>query len=581
MISRKPHGISISLKIFAIAMSMLGLLIVVVCFSSYKLRRVNLEITALAKYIIPISDRVAQVGIHALEQELYFERILKLYEIEPLNRAQIEQEKAQFAQRGDRIDQKLAQAEQLTQKAITHAKITANEQEWVQIMPMLAQIKQKHLEFHDYGTTVFKQLEADSSAEAPQLEAGLKVKEGELNQEIAEIVLKLEDFTVTAAHKGQNHQQQVQQLSLLVTLFTTGFGLCYASIVTFGLVKPIRRLTQSTRAIEQGNLDVQVKVTTRDEIGDLERSFNLMVDELKLKKKLEDTFGKYVDPRVVKSLMNAPTSANPEGERQNMTVLFADVEGFSAITETLPMDNSVKITNQYLTLMSAPISAHSGVIDKFIGTTVMAFWGFPFTKETEQAYLACDAALDQVARLQQLFQLIPRTSNNPKAQPFLSLHIGIATGSLVVGNMGSESAKSYTVMGDTVNIASRLKGVSKQYGVPIILTQETRNMAVQGLEFREIDWVQVVGKQEPVRIYELLGRKTDLSSEMLTLRDIFEQGLSAYRKQDWQLAQQCFENCLQIQPSDRPTQLYLERLQTLRENPPPQHWDGVWHLTKK
>ncbi len=555
---------------------MLGLLIVVVCFSSYKLRRVNLEITALAKYIIPISDRVAQVGIHALEQELYFERILKLYEIEPLNRAQIEQEKAQFAQRGDHIDQKLAETEQLTQKAIAHAKITANEQEWIQIMPMLAQIKQKHQEFHDYGTTVFKQLEAHESAEAPQLEAGLKVKEGQFNQEIAEIVLKLEDFTATAAHKGQNHQQQVQQLSLLVALFTTGFGLCYASIVTFGVVKPIRRLTQSTRAIEQGNLDVQVKVTTRDEIGDLERSFNRMVDELKLKKKLEDTFGKYVDPRVVKSLMNAPTSANTEGERQNMTVLFADVEGFSAITETLSADDLVKITNQYLTLISAPISAHSGVIDKFIGTTVMAFWGSPFTSETQQAYLACYAALDQVVQLKELFQLIPRTSNHS-----FSLHIGIATGSLVVGNMGSESAKSYTVMGDTVNIASRLKGVSKQYSVPIILTQETRNMAVKGLEFREIDWVQVVGKQEPVGIYELLGRKEELSSEMLTLRDLFEQGLSAYRKQDWQLAQQYFENCLQIQPSDRPTQLYLERLQTLQKNPPPQDWDGVWRLTKK
>ncbi|MBE9128764.1 MULTISPECIES: hypothetical protein [unclassified Coleofasciculus] len=225
MTSGKPYEISISLKIFGIATSMLGLLIVMVCFSSNRLRRVNLEITALAESIIPISDRVAQVGIHALEQELYFERILKLYEIEPLNRAQIAREKAQFEQQGNRVDQKLAAAVQLTQKAIAHAKITANEQELAQIMPMLAQIKKKHQEFHDYGTTVFKQLEADKSAAAPQLEAGLKVKERQFNQEIAAIVIKLEDFTTTAAHKGQNHQQQVQQLSLLVSIFTTGFGL--------------------------------------------------------------------------------------------------------------------------------------------------------------------------------------------------------------------------------------------------------------------------------------------------------------------------------------------------------------------
>ncbi|MBE9128763.1 MULTISPECIES: adenylate/guanylate cyclase domain-containing protein [unclassified Coleofasciculus] len=185
------------------------------------------------------------------------------------------------------------------------------------------------------------------------------------------------------------------------------------------------------------------------------------------------------------------------------------------------------------------------------------------------------------SRLGLVCELIAKTSNNPKVKPSLGLHIGIATGFLVVGNMGSESAKSYTVMGDTVNTASRLKGVSKQYGVQIILTEETRNMAVKGLEFREIDWVQVVGKQEPLRIYELLGRKKKLNSEMITLRNFFEQGLNAYRQQNWNLAQKCFEHCLQIYPSDRPTQLYLERLQTLRENPSPQNWDGVWRLTKK
>ena len=580
MVTRKQRGISIGIKIFGIATSMLGLLLLVVYVSSNRLRKVNQEIAVLANYTIPITDLVAKVNVNTLEQEYHFERILKLYEIEPLNLKRIAEEKKLFEQKGDRVYEELAQAIQLVNRASNQVQISSNQQKWTQIEPMLEQIEADHQEFHQHTTAVFELLAASKLDEAHQLEAGLEAEADQFHEEIGEIFLELEQFTVRAAEAAEVHQNTVQNLSRFAATFATIFGLLSTSVVTVGLVKPLRKLTRSTQAIRQGNLDAQVEVTTTDEVGSLARSFNTMVEELRLKKKLEDTFGKYVDPRVVKSLMAKSEGANTQGERQVMTVFFSDIDGFSAIADTLTPDELVQVTNQYLTLMSAPISDYSGVIDKFIRTMIMGFWGPPFTGDTNHAQLACYAALEQIARLEQLRQLMAKAAGKT-VQPPVNLHIGIATGSLVVGNMGSESAKSYTVMGDTVNTASRLKGVSKQYGTQVILAEETYQMAADAVEARELDLIQVVGKQEPVRVYELLGRKGEISRNASALRDTFEQGLRAYRQQDWEQAQQLFEQCLRINATDYPAILYLQRVQTLRKNPPAKDWDGVWHLTKK
>lgn len=580
MVTRKQRGISIGIKIFGIATSILGLLLLVVYVSSNRLRKVNQEIAVLANYTIPITNLVAKVNVNTLEQERHFERILKLYEIEPLNLKRIEEEKKLFEQKGDRVYEELAQAIQLVNQASSQAQISSNQQKWTQIEPMLEQIEEDHWEFHQHTTAVFELLAASKLDKAHQLEAGLETEADHFHEEIGEIFLELELFTVRAARATEVHQNTVQHLSRFAATFATIFGLLSTSVVTVGLVKPVRRLTRSTQAIRQGNLDAQVEVMSKDEVGSLARSFNTMVEELRLKKKLEDTFGKYVDPRVVKSLMAKSEGANTQGERQVMTVFFSDIDGFSAIADTLTPDQLVQVTNQYLTLMSAPISDYSGVIDKFIRTMIMGFWGPPFTGDTNHAQLACYTALEQIARLEQLRQLMAEAAGKT-VQPPVNLHIGIATGSLVVGNMGSEFAKSYTVMGDTVNTASRLKGVSKQYGTPVILAEETYQMAAEAIEARELDLIQVVGKQEPVRVYELLGRKGEVTENALALRDTFKQGLRAYRQQDWEQAQQFFEQCLRINITDYPAILYLQRVQTLRKNPPAQDWDGVWRLTKK
>ena len=581
IVHRQQPKISLGVKIFGIATTMLALLGVVAYVSSNRLRQVNREIQSLAEYTIPITDLVAQVDIYALEQQKNTERLIRYYQLDSPDWSRIDEEREQFDRRRLLVDEELAKAAKLTVAALDRAQIDANRQVWSAIEPQLEQIEQEYQDLHDRSIAIFELLEAGQFNAARELEAPLETDADNFARQMEGLVLELKAFTIQASKTAQGHQAVVQHLSRSAAIIATVFGLFYASVVTRGLVRPMRRLVRSMESVQQGNLDTYVEVKTTDEIATLTRAFNEMVKELQLKARLEDTFGKYVDPRVVKRLATSSEEAQTQGERKVMTVFFSDIDGFNAIADTLSAEELVEFTNRYLTLMSAPVSNHSGVIDKFIGSMVMGFWGSPFTSKTEHAELACYAALEQLARLDRLRELVAEFSEKLATTIEIDLHVGIATGLVVVGNMGSALSKSYTVMGDTVNAASRLKGVGKQYGIPIALLDATRNQAGKAIETREIDLVQVVGKEEPVRVYELLGRQGEIEPELLNWRDLFEKGLVAYRIQDWERAQQYFQTCKQVKPDDRPTAIYLDRIQTFQNHSPGEDWDGVWHLTKK
>lgn len=563
-------GISIGIKIFGIATSLLGLMLLVVAFSTHRLRQVNNEIKVLADYTIPITDRVARIDIHALEQELLFERVQTLYQMEPLNQQQIQAEIKEFERFGQLVDDEIAAAINLAQTP------AINRADWHHIQPQLAIIESTHQQFHDYAVELFELLARGNLDTVRQRESQLRTEGTDFNQSINDIFLELEALTVQATKSGQQHQQFVQDLSLLVAASATMFGLGYASLVTLGLVQPLRSLTQGTAAVQAGNLDIQLDITSHDEIGKLALAFNAMTQELKLKARLEQTFGKYVDPRIVRSLMADTSNTLTTGERQVMTVGFANVTGLDAIIETLSPDDQLAFINQYLSLMSVPIHTYDGVIDKFINTTIMGFWGPPFTAADRHPQLACETALAQIEQLKKL--TIPRTT----AQTIpLRLHIGLATGPLVVGNMGSTAAKSYTVMGDTVNISARLKGVSKQYGVTVVITEAIQQQVADTMATRELDFIQVVGKEDPIKIYELIGHKEHFLTETIEDLKTFAAGLAAYRKQDWMTAKKQLFAYLSNNPEDYPSQLLLTRIEKFKKRPPKPDWHGIWQLTKK
>ena len=364
-------------------------------------------------------------------------------------------------------------------------------------------------------------------------------------------------------------------------MIAAALGITVAAAVTLGLVRPVRRLLLGTAAVEHGALDTVVPITSRDEIGSLTRSFNSMVGELRVKAQIRDTFGKYVDPRIVAGLLDRPELTDAKGARREMTNLFCDMKGFTAFSEGMTPAALVNVLNRYMTVMSEPVRHHNGIIDKYIGDGIMAFWGPPFTGTEEHPALACLAALDQLAGLAAFRAELPELIGLRRGVPEIDIRIGIATGDVVVGNIGSVQTRNYTVIGDTVHLASRLEGANKTYGTRILVSEMTNRFAADLVETREIDQVLVVGKTEPQRIFELLGRKGEVDGARLTLRDAFGTALAAYRRRDWQQARAGFEDCLEIMPGDAPSKTYLGRIAQFCAVPPGADWDGVWSLAEK
>jgi adenylate cyclase len=351
-------------------------------------------------------------------------------------------------------------------------------------------------------------------------------------------------------------------------------------LVSAGVTRPVRQLLAGARAVEAGNLNETLVVTSRDEIGLLTTAFNQMVEQLRLKERLRETFGKYVDPRVVEGLIEGPALA-AEGQRRVMTVLFCDVKGFTSTSEGMTPQGLVKVMNRYFSTMSAPIRAHQGIIDKYIGDAIMAYWGPPFADDKEQARLASVAALEMLALVPQLQAELPELLGIRTLPKAFDLRIGIATGEVLVGSIGSELMMSYTVMGDTVNLASRLEGANKEYGGRILVSEATIARAAAAIEAREIDRVVTVGQTRPQAVYEIMGRKGELTAAQLELRDRFSEGLAAYRAQRWDEARRAFAAALAAIPGDEPSMTFIKRLDVFAMTPPGDGWDGSWHLERK
>ena len=295
---------------------------------------------------------------------------------------------------------------------------------------------------------------------------------------------------------------------------------------------------------------------------------------------MRETFGKYVDPRVVEGLIEGPALA-AEGQRRVMTVLFCDVKGFTGTSEGMTPQGLVKVMNRYFSTMSAPIRGHQGIIDKYIGDAIMAYWGPPFADDKEQARLASLAALDMLQLVPQLRAELPELLGVRTLPNAFDIRIGIATGEVLVGSIGSELMMSYTVMGDTVNLASRLEGANKEYGGRILVSEATIAGASAAIEAREIDRLVTLGQTQPQAVFEIMGRKGELTAAQLELRSRFSEGLAAYRAQRWEDSRRAFEAALSAVPDDGPSMTFIKRIDRLIAAPPGDGWDGSWHLERK
>lgn len=297
--------------------------------------------------------------------------------------------------------------------------------------------------------------------------------------------------------------------------------------------------------------------------------------EGKHRRQLRSVFDKYMAAEVVDEIMRNPETIRLGGERKELSVLFSDVAGFTSISEQLNPESLVELLNQYLSAMTDIILRHRGNVNKYLGDGIMAIFGAP-RGEPNHASLACFAALESQAELARR-----REQWKAEGQPEINARIGINSGWLVVGNMGSPARMEYTVMGDAVNLASRLEGANKFYDTRILLGPRTYELAAPDIEAREIDRLRVKGKKEPVVVYELLARKGGLSAEQQRVMKTYEEGLEAYKRRDFKAAAAQFGGVLALDPTDGPSRVYLERTKEYLVAPPPAGWDGVYELTSK
>jgi adenylate cyclase len=264
-----------------------------------------------------------------------------------------------------------------------------------------------------------------------------------------------------------------------------------------------------------------------------------------------------------------------------MTVMFCDMRGFTSLSEGVTPQGLVKVMNRYLTIMSEPIRAHRGIIDKYIGDAIMAYWGPPFVDAADQAGFACLAAIDMLGRVATLRKELPELLGVRSLPLECDLRIGIATGEALVGSIGSEFMMSYTVMGDTVNLASRLEGANKIYGTHSLLSQSTVAAAGDTIETREIDRLVVAGQTQSQAVYEIMGRKDELTPQQLLLRSSYSEGLAAYRARRWDQARSAFNAALEAVPGDGPSTALARRIDHFQANPPADDWNGSWYLDHK
>jgi adenylate cyclase len=353
-----------------------------------------------------------------------------------------------------------------------------------------------------------------------------------------------------------------------VAAFVLVMAVGAAAAARLGLARPLGKVAENLRALEDFRPEgIRPVVSRLSEIGLLSTAIGRMSTSL-------TSFRKYIPTDVVRTLFSQGIEAELGGERRDLTILFMDLAGFTRLSESMG-EGIIPLLGDYLSAMSEEIGAKDGTIDKYIGDAVMAFWGAPRPQE-QHAEMACRAALACARRL---------AASNAEAtggRPALRARIGLNTGSVLVGNFGSRERLNYTVIGDAVNVASRLEALNKTYGTGILIGEATYRAAKHAIVARRLGRVAVYGRGQGALVYELVGLAHERAAETEAWIAAFEEGLDLLDRRDWDGAIARFERVLAMRRGDDgPSHLLIERARTFKVAPPPPDWDGLSVMERK
>src|SRR5215831_16092309 len=478
---------TVRVKILAISAVLLLLFAIVLVSSVIMQEHSSRKVAAIIDYHLPLAAIIADLDVATDQYELVVERLLRQ---EDRGSGAADEQRRQLGKTRERIAADFDSTAALLGRALNDPRTDGTDRlVFAKVQRSLEYLKRYEEPFLALGGQVEAAYDAGKLADATTLSRQFERYAQAFGPDMA--ALRAELVALGRVSTEHTYEQQTRILRLNLVLFAVAvvIGLGLSAMGARRLVQALWRVVDGAKAIQAGNLAVKVPVTSRDEIGQLAEAFNRMAEELRTKERIKDTFGKYVDPRVVAQLID--TSKDMEqAERPDLLGLRRNV-------------------------------------------------------------------------------------------PELTVRMGLATGEVVVGTVGAPTAKSFAAIGDITNLASRLEGVNKVYGTSVILAEETYRLAQTVVEARELDTVVVAGKSEPVRIYELMGRAGEVAASLQELRELYVEGLQAYRRRDWDAAGRCFAKCLELVPGDGPATVLRDRCAILAATPPAPNWDGVWHLAEK
>jgi len=605
-----------SFKIFSTTLLVFLIMTASAVFSMLKIAEINEQLHLISKVYNPLRNLASEIEIIFLEENIEIERIEKieseLRELE-LEKNQLNNEKnkeniantdeSNLTEKSDefiqaeisQLNKELSSDVALYKKYFTHVselvrsveaelekaqKLTKNVDEKIALAALNATviaIELQHENFHERSVSLISNRDILFKNRLT-LEAQLADDADKLIVQLDKLREDITAFSDTAIERAAELESLALKSAIIATIAAGLISIILSTIVILGLLRPMKALSAGVKRIEEGDLDIELIQHSRDEVGSLTKSFNSMAAGLRSTQQIKDTFGQYVDPRIVSNLLGNGIEAE-NGRKEIASVYFSDIVGFSGLSEKFTPSGIVKVLNSYFDLMSGSVSDRDGVIDKYIGDAIMAFWAQPFCEQEECAGNAVEAAVQNIKKLQEFQRELPELTGLRQGAPQLDQRIGLATGETVIGSIGSKNSKNYTIIGDTVNLAARLEAANKVYGTELLVCERTAQ-STRKYEFRLIDKIRVYGKTEPNSIYTVINNDDFTTDEMTEIRDISQSAFSAYSSANFVEAVKAYQNILAIYPNDAVAKIFLSRIEILKNKDFNEGWDGVWQIGK-
>ena len=387
-------------------------------------------------------------------------------------------------------------------------------------------------------------------------------------------------ITYVLRAKALEEVYNIQRRNLIILGIALSSAILIVLYFARTITTPVLKLVEASSQIEKGVFHVEIQPVANDEIGLLTNSFIQMGLGLEEREKVKSILGSMIDPVVVKEAMNDMVALK-RGKETTITAFFSDVAGFSTISEKLTSSELAALLNEYLSAMTIILKEYYGVLDKYIGDAIVGIFNAP-VDVNQHCLQAAKASIRMIERLGDLRS--HWSANNlycPEAQ-MMDIRIGLNTGLAKVGFMGTDDLASYTMMGDTVNLAARLEAAAKDYGVNILVSESLKHKVEEEIFCRELDLVRVKGKDEPVRVYEIVAEMANVKQNISQAGHLYEEGLRFYLMRNWKVAIQKLQESERVKGSkDKAVRLLVERCQAYEKNPPPESWDGVFTRTHK